>query len=92
MNTDDIAGIGVGDGDNGYYRSQYFTEIEPNKSIKVTIRHAVIDDNSSQKKTAIVPPYRLEFTIAMATDINNSRGEMVNGKKRGVLIDVETDK
>lgn len=79
--------IGVAS-DNPY--NSEFTEIEPNKAIKVTIRHAKDNADRSRTRSAVATSYRLEFVLALGTDIKNN--QLIDGKKRSVLIEVEAEK
>ena len=86
----DVIGVGTGEGEGYSYTNNQFTEVDPDKAIKVTIRHQVNTGDRSRAKSTGAVSYRLEFLIAFATDVKN--GNMVNGKRRSALIEVEANK
>ena len=98
----DIIGIGTGGGTwdgttfrDTAYVAEDFTEIEPGKSIKITIPYGVAGSfNYTFAGGKFIdefplgpPPYRLQFSVAVGTEVNS--GKLVNGKKSGVLIEIE---
>jgi TolB-like protein len=86
----DIIGIGTGSMSGRPPNASEFTEIEPRKSIIVTIHHVFPNDDGSRKEPTTPSSYRLQFTIAVATDVQ--RGKLINGKTRAILIEAEPDK
>jgi TolB-like protein len=63
-----------------------FSEVEPNGSLKVTMRHEIPFQNSNPART-VTAPYRIQFTLLAGKEIAN--GQLINGRKSAVLIDVE---
>ena len=86
----DIIGVATGQMYSTSYSNREFTDIEPSQAIKVTIRHAIDDTDRSRTRSVVASSYRLEFVLALGTDLRNN--ELVNGKRRGVLIEVEVSK